>query len=138
MFKTTSITDAMAAGYRVNTPDKPSKSLVRLCDRLGPEYHLATIDGCNVIHRVIGDGWDVEIWRAGRRKYNITLWKDYGCESVISETDIKDVDDAIQCMVEMMLHVSVPESVYPTRYSLGPRPKPTSPSDTTIPAATTH
>lgn len=124
MFKTTSITDAMAPGYRVNTPDKPSRSLVRLCSRLGPEYHLATIDGCNVIHRVIGDGWDVEIWPRCHRSnyYNVTLWKGYGCESIISETDIKDVDDAIQCMVEMMLHTNVPEDIYPTKYSLGPRP----------------
>ena len=127
MFKTTNITyaDALAAGYRVSKPDRPSKSLVKLCDRLGPEYHLAGIDYCNVIHRVIGDGWDVEIWPAGRGKYNVTLWKGYGCQSVATEENVPDVDDAIQCMVEMMLHTNVPEDVYPTRYSLGPRPSTT-------------
>lgn len=124
MLKTTTYADAMAAGYRVDKPSRPTKKLQELCDRLGNEYHLATIDGCNVIHRVIGDGWDVEIWprRSNSSYYNITLWKGYGCESVISEANIKDVDDAVKCMVEMMLHVSVPAEVYPTRYSLGPRP----------------
>ena len=124
MLTTTTYADAMTAGYRVDKQIRPTKKLQELCDRLGSEYHLATIDGCNVIHRVIGDGWDVEIWprRRGSRYYYITLWKDYGRQSVVSETDVKDMDDAIMCMVEMMLHTTAPEEVYPTRYPLGPRP----------------
>ena len=103
-------TDAMAAGYRVTAPDQPSKTLAGLCSHLGPEYHLAMIDGCNVIHRVIGDGWDVEIWRAGRRRYNITLWKGYGRESVISETDIPDQGDAVKCIFLTLLMILNSES----------------------------
>ena len=124
-------TDAMATGYRVTAPDHPSKTLAGLCSRLGPEYHLAMIDGCNVIHRVIGDGWDMEIWHAGRGKYNITLWKGYGRQSVATEENVPDNGDAVKCMVEMMLHVYVPANIYPTKYPLGPRP-----SATTTPSAT--
>lgn len=115
-------TEALAAGYRVSAPDRPTKALTDLCSRLGHEYYLAMIDGCNVIHRVIGDGWDVEIWRVGRGKYSITLWRDYGRESVATEENIPNKDDAVKCMVEMMLHVYVPANIYPTRYPLGPRP----------------
>ena len=46
----------------------------------------------------------------------------HGRQIVATETDVKDMDDAIMCMVEMMLHTTVPVEVYPTRYSLGPRP----------------
>lgn len=124
MLKNTTYADAMTAGYRVSKPNRPTRQLKELCDRLGPEYHIATVDDCNVIHRVIGYGWDVEIWprRSGSRYYNITLWKGYGRQIVATETDVKDMDDAIMCMVEMMLHTTAPEEVYPTRYPLGPRP----------------
>ena len=57
-----------------------------------------------------------------KRYYNITLWKGHGRQIVTSETDVPDKDDVVKCMVEMMLHTSVPVEVYPTRYPLGPRP----------------
>ena len=115
---------AQALGYRVSEPKRVSMKLHNLCIRLGDEYHIAKIDGGNAIHRVIGDGYDVEIYpvRSGSDKYNIVLWKGYGCESVHTEEAVKDTDDTIACSVEMMLHLFAPESVYPTRYNICPRP----------------
>lgn len=113
--------EALAAGYRISKAKRPGKKLQDLCERLGDEYHLATIDYGNVVHRVVGDGWDVEIYPSSRNRYGVTLWKDYGRQSVVTETDVKDVDDAVACTVEMLLHLYVPEEIYPTRYNIGPR-----------------
>lgn len=110
MFKTTTYADAQAAGYRVSPPDHPSKSLKKLCDRLGPEYHLAAIDHGDVIHRVIGDGWDVEIYPIHRGKYNIALWKDHGCQLIHTQEDVPAND--VATMVRMVLRQYVPKEVY--------------------------
>ena len=121
---------AQELGYRVSEPKRVSMKLENLCIRLGDEYHLARIDGGNVIHRVIvngggnSTGWDVEIFhvKSGSDKYNIALWKGYGRERVHTEEAVRDMDDTVACMVEMMLHLNTPASVYPTKYNLGPRP----------------
>ena len=83
-----------------------------------------------MIHRVIvngggnSTGWDVEIFpvKSGSDKYNIVLWKGYGRERVHTEEAVRDMDDTVACMVEMMLHLNIPASVYPTRYNICPRP----------------
>ena len=121
---------AQDLGYKVSEPKRVSGKLHNLCARLGDEYYLGLVDGGNAICRVIGDergnstGWDVEIYpvRSGSDKYNITLWKDYGNQTVHTQEAVKDEDDAIVCSVEMMLHLFAPESVYPTRYNICPRP----------------
>lgn len=117
--------DALAAGYRVSKPYNPTAQLEALCARLGSEYYLAIIDHGNVIHRVIGGGWDVEIYprRPRSRYYSVNIWKGHGSQLVASENDVKDDGDTVKCMVEMMLHLYVPEEIYPTRYNIGPRPK---------------
>ena len=114
--------EALDAGYRVSAPRNPSKKLRDLCGRLGDEYHLATIDYGNVIHRVIGKGWDVEIFPKSSRSdtYFVVLWKGYGTEWVVTEENVRD--DAVMCMAEMLLHIYVPSDVYPTRFHIGPRP----------------
>ena len=60
------LSEAMKAGYKCSkTSDKP-KWLTVLCEDLGYGYHLATmntfpVEDC-VIQRVIGGGYDVEIY----------------------------------------------------------------------------
>ena len=86
----------MKAGYKCSkTSDKP-KWLTVLCEDLGYGYHLATmntfpVEDC-VIQRVIGGGYDVEIYgpipNRSNGKYNITLWQDYGQESVENLFDV--------------------------------------------------
>ena len=116
------LNEAIAAGYPVLEAKRPSKLLKELCEKLGDEYHLASIDGGNVVHRVIGSGWDVEIFpmRSGCRKYRIVLWKGYGRQSVVQEAGVRS--ECVGPMVEMLLHLYVPPAVYPTRYDMGPRP----------------
>lgn len=113
--------EAREQGYRISKAVRPSKKLRTLCAKLGPAYHLAAIDGGNVIHRVIGAGWDVAVFpsRPGAGKYSVVIWKDYGRQRVAMETEV--VAGAVKSTVEMLLHIFVPDDVYPTRYNLGPR-----------------
>ena len=112
---------ALEQGYRISKAVRPSKKLRALCAKLGPDYHLAAIDGGNVIHRVVGDGWDVEIYPhcPGVGKYSVVIWKDYGRRRMAMETEV--VVGAVKSTVEMLLHIFVPADVYPTKYNLGPR-----------------
>ena len=90
--------DAIKAGYRCMKPDCMPKLLMELCNDLGPGYHLASMSqipggarDC-VIHRVIGSGYDIEIYgplpRSREGRYAVVLWEAYGTH-VIGE--IKDV-----------------------------------------------
>ncbi len=105
--------EARAAGYLIAPPDHPSAKLKALCKRLGDDYHLATIDNGNVVHRVIGDGWDVEIFPANKAQtlFNITVYSRYGYRNMVNEYDVKP--EAVAGMVEMLLRLYVPEEVYP-------------------------
>ena len=115
--------DALALGYRVSKPGRQNKKLEDLCGRLGPEYHLASIDFSNVIHRVIGGGWSLEIFPENRShmKYIVSVMRDYGRTPVMMQREVPDVDDGIRCMAEMLLQIHVPESVYPVENNIVPR-----------------
>ena len=73
--------------YPIGAPINPGRGLKALCHRLGPKYHLASIDGGDVIHRVIGEGWDVEIYSSGKG-YNIALWGGYGGYLIETQEDV--------------------------------------------------
>ena len=105
MRKTTYV-DALTAGYRVSAQNDPSPRLKRLCSRLGTKYHLATIDYGDVINRVIGDGWDVEIYPINQTRYNIALWKDHGCQLVFTAERILPSD--VASTVERLIRRFVP------------------------------
>ena len=105
--------EALAAGYRISKPVSPSKRLKEFCNSLGPEYHLANIDLGDVIHRVVGKGWDVEIFWERAGEYQIVLWKDYGNESVKYMRGIKkeEVQDAVEMLIQMIVSADIHSAV---------------------------
>ena len=74
MKRSMTLEEAMQAGYRCTYPDRKPKALSTLCNILGPDYHLAAFDDLPgvgkdiVIQRVIGDGYDVEIYECSCRR----------------------------------------------------------------------
>jgi len=91
-----SLDEAMKVGYKCTMPDCAPKHLLRICRELGPEYHLASMNifpggpkDC-VVHRVLGDGIDVEIYgpTSKRGRYNVALWEQYGCHNVEERLDV--------------------------------------------------
>lgn len=100
--------EARAAGYRVGRHRNPQATVIQLCRRLGEDYHLALIDGGNVIHRVIGNGWDVEIYPMSKRcrKFCVVLWENYGGHLVVSKEDISLED--VRETVETLMHEYIP------------------------------
>ena len=113
--------EAKVAGYRVDEPVRPSPFLIDLCHLLGPEYHLATIDGSNVIHRVIGGGRDVEIYPCNekRTRFNVDLWENYGLNSVDSVHNVPVWK--VQREVERLMNLCENETGRPARLTVGER-----------------
>jgi len=75
--------EAMKQGYIVGLPDDPEPTLVSLCKKLGPNFHLVTIDGGNSIHTVLSGGGDIEIFRdrcVRGEKYTIALAEKHGLQ----------------------------------------------------------
>ena len=113
--------DAKAAGYRVGEPNHPSPFLSDLCRLLGPEYHLATIDGGDVIHRVIGGGRDMEIYPCDKKRtrFNIVLWENYGLNSIDSVHDVPAWK--VHREVERLISPCENETGRPARLTVGER-----------------
>ena len=94
--KNLTLEEAIKAGYKIKRPDKAPKQLRELCEDLGPNYHLAaTVELSNgikdsVVHRVVGSGYDIEIYRHPGRsgRFIIVLWEGYGSHSIAELRDV--------------------------------------------------
>ena len=117
--------EAIEGGYRCTEPDSEPKLLMELLEDLGSGYyHLASmnqvpggIKDC-VIHRVIGSGWDVEIYgpipdtRKGR--YCVALWENYGNHLVeeLREVPAGNVGDRVMDLVETYCPLDVCKAIF--------------------------
>ena len=105
MKRSMTLEEAIQAGYRCTYPDRKPKALSTLCNSLGPDYHLAAFDDLPgvgkdiVIQRVIGDGYDVEIYHNG--KFNVVLWAGYGSHTVVEMRNVH-AGGVERCVREMV------------------------------------
>ena len=104
--------EAMKAGYKCTSPDSKPKHLSKLCADLGPNYHLASMNqipggpkDC-VIHRVIGNGYDVEIFgpipNSNQGRYHVALWGLYGWHNIeeLSDVPFGSVGDRVEGLIQ--------------------------------------
>ena len=120
MKRSMTLEEAMQAGYRCTYPDRKPKALSTLCNSLGPEYHLAAFDDLPgvgkdiVIQRVIGGGYDVEIYNYHNGKCTVALWADYGTHTVdeVRNVPAGGVETCIKELVATYCPPDVCENVF--------------------------
>ena len=118
MKRSMTLEEAIQAGYRCTYPDRKPKALSNLCNSLGPEYHLAAFDELPgvgkdiVIQRVIGDGYDVEIYH--NDKCTVVLWAGYGNHTVdeVRNVPAGGVETCIKELVATYCPPDVCENVF--------------------------
>lgn len=100
------LSGAIKSGYICSPPDCRPRRLTRLCEELGDAYHLASMTNLHVkdcvIQRVLGNGYDLEIYGTRNGRYTIVLWADYGRRSVdeIRNVPFGNVGDRVMELIE--------------------------------------